>query len=133
MRGVHTETVVTNSNLTSSTLRASQRTRGERGAEEWTTTGSSSDHGGGNGVDLPTRAYYRLRSADRREFEPNERFFDQLESAFIWAYLGSADEPGIPSYVYIAIEEARSHTVSRFTDRPDADLNHAVQQSRRAN
>jgi len=92
------------------------------GTEECTTSGSFSDHGIGNGVDLITGTYYRLQRAEWREFEPTERFFDQLESAFVWAYLGSVDEVGVPMHVQMAIEDALALTQAEFDDRPDADL-----------
>ena len=91
-------------------------------SDDCTTTGSFSDHGIGDGVDLVTRTYYRLQGAERHEFEPTERFFDQLESAFIWAYLGSVDESSVPAHVEMAIEDARAHTRDEFDDSPDADL-----------
>lgn len=97
-------------------------TYGEWRSDDCTTTGSFSDHGIGDGVDLVTRTYYRLQAAERHEFDPTERFFDQLESAFIWAYLGSVDEPGVPTHVELAIEDARAHTQTEFDDRSDADL-----------
>lgn len=92
------------------------------GPTECTTTGSFSDHGIADGVELVTRTHYRLLAADRRLFEPTDRFFDQLESAFIWAYLGSVDEAGIPQHVERAIADARAHTEAEFDDSPDADL-----------
>lgn len=73
-------------------------------------------------ADLETRTYYRLLSADRRQFEPTDRLFDQLESAFLWAYLGSVDEPGVPPAVELAVEDALALTREQFADRPDADL-----------
>jgi hypothetical protein len=91
-------------------------------SDDCTTTRSFSDHGIGDGVDLVTRTYYRLQGAERHEFEPTEHFFDQLESAFIWAYLGSVDESGVPAHVEMAIEDARAHTQDEFDDSPDADL-----------
>ncbi|MEF8825082.1 MAG: hypothetical protein V5A27_01880 [Halapricum sp.] len=90
--------------------------------DDCTSTGSFSDHGIGNGVDLVTRTYYRLQGTERHEFEPTQRFFDQLESAFIWAYLGSVDESGVPTHVELAIEDARTLTQDEFHDKPDADL-----------
>jgi len=89
----------------------------ERRSDDCTTTGSFSDHGIGDGVDLVTRTYYRLQGAERHEFEPTERFFDRLESAFIWAYLGSVDESGVPAHVEMAIEDARAHTQDEFDDK----------------
>lgn len=94
----------------------------ERRREDCTTTGSFDDHGIGDGADLVTRTYYRLQTGDRLSFAPTEAFFDTLESAFIWAYLGSVDERGIPSHVERAIEDARAFTAAEFADRPDADI-----------
>ena len=73
-------------------------------------------------ADLETRTYYRLLAADRRRFEPTDRFFDQLESAFVWAYLGAVDEPGVPPAVELAVGDALALTREAFADRPDADL-----------
>jgi hypothetical protein len=87
-----------------------------------TTTGSFSDHGIEDGSRLITETYYRIREAGYDEFEPTQSFFDALESAFMWAYLGSVDEPGIAPPVEAAIDDARAHTWERFADEPDADL-----------
>lgn len=92
----------------------------ERRPDDCTTTGSFSDHGIGDAVDLVTGTYYRLQAAERQQFSPSEAFFDNLESAFIWAYLGSVDEPGVPVHVEMAIEDARALTLEAFDDRPDA-------------
>lgn len=94
----------------------------EHRPDDCTTTGSFSDHGIEDAVDLVTRTYYRLRAGERQTFSPNEAFFDQLESAFIWAYLGSVDERGVPPHVELAIEDARALTEAEFADRPDSDL-----------
>lgn len=91
-------------------------------SDDCSTTDSFSDHGIGDGVDLITETYHRLREADQTEFARSDRFFDRLESAFIWAYLGSVDEPGVPVHVELAIDDARSLTEETFADRPDADL-----------
>ena len=91
-------------------------------SDDCTTTGSFTDHGIEDGSDLITSTYYRLQSADRSDFSPTEAFFDRLESAFIWAYLGSVDERGIPPHVESAIDDARSLTRAEFEDRPNADL-----------
>ncbi|MFT4890854.1 MAG: hypothetical protein ACI9YT_001775 [Halobacteriales archaeon] len=96
--------------------------RDGRPPTDCTTTGSFRDHGIGDGVGLVTRTYYRLRDDGGREFAPTEAFFDRLESAFIWAYLGSVDERGLPSHVEMAIDDARALTREEFDDRPDADL-----------
>lgn len=90
--------------------------------EDCTTTGSFRDHGIRDGNDLVTRTYYRLREAVDHDFLPNEAFFRKLESAFIWAYLGSVDEPGVPPHVEMAVDDARALTQEEFADRPNADL-----------
>lgn len=90
--------------------------------DECTTTGSFLDHGIEDGSDLITGTYYRLQSADRSEFSPEEAFYDRLESAFTWAYLGSVDERGVPPHVAYAIDDARALTREAFEERPDADL-----------
>lgn len=91
-------------------------------ADDCTTTNSFSDHSIVDGADLVTETYYRLQEPDRREFTPSDAFFDRLESAFIWAYLGSVDEPGVPSHVELAIDDARALTREEFDDQPAADL-----------
>jgi len=93
-----------------------------RSTDDCSTTDSFSDHGIEDGVDLVTRTYYRLKEADRQRFAPTETFFDQLESAFIWAYLGSVDEAGVPENVELAIDDARALTREEFADRSGADL-----------
>lgn len=98
------------------------RTADERQPDDCTTTGSFADHGIEDGANLITRTYYRLQGAGRHDFTPTETFFDRLESAFIWAYLGSVDERGIPAHVQNAIDDARSLTHEEFENRPDADL-----------
>lgn len=90
--------------------------------DECTTTESFADHDIEDGSTLIQRSYYRLVGAGRTEFEPTESFFDALESAFIWAYLGTARETEIPDHVEAAIDDARAHTAAEFADRPDADL-----------
>jgi hypothetical protein len=87
---------------------------------------SFDDHDIEDGSALIQQTYYRLASADRTEFEPTASFFDALESAFIWAYLGSVDGNGVPDHVEAAIDDARAHTAKEFADRPDADLRTAV-------
>lgn len=87
-----------------------------------TTTGSFSDHGIDDGTELITSTYYRLREADDRASSTDDAFFARLESAFVWAYLGSVEEPTVPSHVEIAIDDARALTRAEFADRPDADL-----------
>jgi hypothetical protein len=90
--------------------------------DECTTTGSFSDHDIQDGSRLVQRTYYRLADADRSTFSPTESFFDALESAFIWAYLGSVEENGVPDHVAVALDDARAVTAEEFADRPDADL-----------
>jgi len=65
---------------------------------------------------------YRLQAGEQDQFSPDESFFDRLESAFIWAYLGSVDEPGVPPHVQMAIEDARWFTREEFENWPNADL-----------
>lgn len=94
----------------------------DRSEEDCSTTDSFNDHGIGDGADLITQTYYRLQGGGRREFTPTETFFDRLETAFIWAYLGSVDETGIPSHVEMAIHDARARTMEEFEEQPDANL-----------
>jgi ABC-type sulfate/molybdate transport systems ATPase subunit len=89
---------------------------------ECTTTGSFADHDIEDGARLIQRTYYRLKAGDMAAFEPTEDFFDALESAFVWAYLGSVDERGVPDHVQAAIDDATAFTREEFADRPDADL-----------
>jgi hypothetical protein len=96
------------------------------GRTDCSTTRSFSDHGVDDGTDLVTDTYYRLREADVDEFEPTTDFFDRLESAFTWAYIGAVDEHGVPDHVEAAIEDARPLTRTEFADRPDASLRTAV-------
>ncbi len=91
------------------------------GPGECTTTGSFADHDIEDGSTLIQRSYYRLSDAGRAEFEPTASFFDALESAFIWAYLGTVRENGVPEHVEAAIDDARALTAEEFTDR-EADL-----------
>ncbi|MFB6227883.1 MAG: hypothetical protein ABEH88_04760 [Halobacteriales archaeon] len=94
---------------------------GERLPEDCTTTESFSDHGIGDGADLVTRTYYRLRGSGASD-PSSEGFFDRLESAFREVYLDAADGSEVPTHVELAIEDARALTKREFTDRPDADL-----------
>jgi hypothetical protein len=87
-----------------------------------TTTRSFSDHDIEDGSRLVQRTYYRLVDAGRAEFAPTASFYDALTSAFLWAYLGTADETGVPEHVQVAIEDARIVTAGEFADRPNADL-----------
>jgi hypothetical protein len=94
----------------------------DRNADDCSTTDSFSDHGIGDGADLVTRTYHRLPEPDRQQFTPTDGYFDRLESAFIWAYIGSVDEPGVPAHVQTAIDDARARTREEFEERPDADV-----------
>ncbi|ERH10412.1 MAG: hypothetical protein J07HX64_02186 [halophilic archaeon J07HX64] len=89
--------------------------------EECTTTGSFTDHDIEDGSTLIQRSYYRLADGDRTEFEPTGSFFDALESAFIWAYLGTVRENSVPEHVEAAIDDARALTAEEFEDQ-EADL-----------
>ena len=89
---------------------------------ECTTTGSFADHDIEDGSRLIQRTYYRLTAGAYDEFEPTAAFFDALEAAFVWAYLGSVDERQVPDHVGAAIDDATAFTREEFADRPDADL-----------
>lgn len=89
--------------------------------DDCTTTRSFDDHGIADGADLITANYYRLAAAEPA-FRPTEAFFDRLESAFVWTYLGAVDGTGVPDHVMRAVEDARELTREAFADRPDADL-----------
>ncbi len=91
-------------------------------ADDCTTTGSFEDHDIHDGSTLIQRTHYRLASADQTEYEPTDSFFDALESAFLWAYLGTGPENGVPDHVEAAIDDARALTVEEFGDDSDADL-----------
>jgi hypothetical protein len=99
----------------------SQRNETSGGADDCTTTKSFDDHGIEDGADLITATYYRLASTEIG-FEPTETFFERLESAFVWTYLGTVDATGVPDHVMAAVEDARALTREEFTDQPDADL-----------
>ncbi|MEF8915708.1 hypothetical protein [Natronomonas sp.] len=86
-----------------------------------TTTTSFDDHGLADGSTLIRETYYRLVEGGAT-YEPTAAFFDRLESAFIWAYLGATDEAGIPPHVGAAIADARGRTHEAFRETPDADL-----------
>lgn len=92
------------------------------GREDCTTTGSFTDHGIADGAELITSTYYRLAAGGRPVFRPTEGFFDRLESAFLWAYLGAVDERGVPTHVGTAVADARELTREEFADHPDADV-----------
>jgi hypothetical protein len=91
-----------------------------------TTTTSFSDHAIDDGSVLIQRTYYRLAAEATPTFDPTDDFFDSLESAFIWAYLGSNDERGVPDHVAAALDDALALTREEFADRPEADLRTAV-------
>lgn len=93
------------------------------------TTGSFNDHGIEDGSDLVSATHYRLRDAGIDSFEATASFFDALESAFRWAYLGAVDEPGVPPHVDYAIADARAFVEAEFDDREDADLRQDVVQT----
>jgi hypothetical protein len=86
---------------------------------------SFDDHGIERGDQLVSRTYNRL-AVGELTFEPTEAFFDRLEEAFIWAYLGSVDQTGVPEHVSLAIEDAKAVTYEQFRDRSDADLRNDV-------
>jgi hypothetical protein len=90
--------------------------------EDCTTTESFDDHGIDDGHELVTETHRRLRAARVAGFQPTEAFFDRLESAFTWAYLGTVDDAGVPDGVALAIEDARHAIEAEFGDREDADL-----------
>lgn len=90
-----------------------------------TTTSSFADHEISDGSTLIRRTYHRLRSA-HTEYQPTEPFFDALESAFIWAYLGATEERGVPEHVAAAIDDARAHTKAELEEQSDADLRTTV-------
>ena len=97
-------------------------TPSDHAAEECSTTASFDDHGIVDGSDLVTSTYYRLEEPDRTAFSLTEAAFDRLESAFLWAYLGSVAENGVPRHVELAVEDARARTEEEFTDGHDGDV-----------
>jgi hypothetical protein len=101
---------------------SSESTPSDHAAEECTTTASFDDHGIVDGSDLVTSTYYRLEEADRTAFPLTEAAFDRLASAFLWAYLGSVEESGVPRHVELAIEDARARTKEEFSGSAEADL-----------
>lgn len=70
--------------------------RATGGANHCTTAGWFGDHDIADGSTLVQRTDYRLAAADGVACAPTPSFFDALESPFMWAYLGAADENGIP-------------------------------------
>lgn len=91
-----------------------------------TTTGSFTDHGIEDGSALVQRTYYRLVDGECGTFEPTDQCFDQLESAFIRAYLATVETADVPAHVAAAIDDARVLTAEEFRDEADADLRTAV-------
>jgi len=89
---------------------------------ECTTTGSFGDHGIDDGSALVHQTHYLLIDGGWTAFEPTESFYDALESAFRWSYLGSAAATVVPAHVEAAINDARALTAAEFAERPDADL-----------
>lgn len=90
--------------------------------EDCTTTESFDDHGIDDGHELVTETHRRLREARVDGFQPTDAFFDRLESAFTWAYLGSVDDAGVPDDVALAIADARHAVEDEFADSDDAAL-----------
>jgi hypothetical protein len=101
---------------------SSDTTRDYDADEECTTTESFADHGLDDGSVLITRTYNRIAADGAPPFEPTTAFFDTLSAAFIWAYIATVDEPGVPPHVEAAIEDARAFTRQAFAEDPDADL-----------
>jgi hypothetical protein len=56
--------------------------------------------------DDPDPAYCRFAGSGT-DFEPSASSFAQLESAFLWAYLGSTGYDGVPDHVQAALDDAR--------------------------
>jgi predicted TPR repeat methyltransferase len=104
---------------------ASETTR-PSASEDCSTTTSFADHSIEDGDRLIRGTYDRLAEADEASFEPTESFIETLESAFVWAYLGAVDEPGVPARVEAAIDDAKVFTLEEFRDDPDADLRSEV-------
>lgn len=95
------------------------------GGTNCSSSDSFDDHGIERGDELVSRTYNRL-AVGELAFELTEAFFDRLEEAFIWAYLGSVDQNGIPEHVSLAIEDAKAVTFEQFSEQPDADLRNDV-------
>jgi hypothetical protein len=90
--------------------------------EDCSTTNSFSDHGIVDGVDLVTRTHQRLATAEEVSYSPTEEFFDRLEEAFYWAYLGSVEESAVPDHVEAAVDDALAMTTEEFEGQSGADL-----------
>ncbi|MFB6233118.1 MAG: hypothetical protein ABEH61_02550 [Haloarculaceae archaeon] len=103
-------------------MAATEDRSGQFGDESCTTTESFDDHGIDDGSDLIRRAHYRLSGDGIPAFEPTEAFFGRIETAFLWAYLGSTEDRGVPQHVEAALTDARALTHEEFSDRQDADL-----------
>lgn len=95
---------------------------GRADTEDCTTTGSFSDHDVDDGSVFISRMYYRLVDGEMGTFEPTKSFFDAIESAFIWAYIETVDEDGVPDHVLAAIGDGRVFTEREFEEAADADL-----------
>lgn len=89
---------------------------GEVDPDECTTTKSFGDPAIPDGTTLITRTYYRITESDQETFSQTDAFYDALESAFTWAYLGSIDERGVQEHVGAAIDDARAVTAADFAD-----------------
>jgi hypothetical protein len=83
---------------------------------------SFADHNIDDGSALIKRTYFRLTDAGRTTFDPTPSFYDALESAFMWAYLGTVEEAEIPLHVEAAIDDARAFTEEDFAQDSEADL-----------
>ena len=95
------------------------------------TTTSFEDHGLDDGGELVRETYLRLAAASGTDatgtdgggrFTPTERFFERLESAFLWSYLHQADVAEVPAHVQTAVDDALAVTAEEFSDAPGADL-----------
>lgn len=87
-----------------------------------TTTGSFGDHDIEDGSELVHGTYYRLVEGGRAEFDPTDAFYEALESAFLWTYLGTVDGTAVPAHVEAAVDDALAFTAEEFAARPEADL-----------
>lgn len=91
-------------------------------SDDCATTTSFADHGVQDGTDLVTATHRRLTAPGVPEYAPTAAFFQRLEEAFLWAYLGAVEEAGVPPHVEAAVADARALTHAEFADAPDADL-----------
>lgn len=92
------------------------------GDADCTTTGSFGDHGIEDGSELVHGTHYRLVDGGWSEFAPTEEFYDALEAAFLWTYLGTVGGTDVPTHVRAAVDDALAFTAEEFADRPGADL-----------